>query len=726
MARRSSLDNRRVMSLSTSGIAPRTGSRALRDAVELLSSMRFAISLLTLICIASVIGTVVKQNEPYNNYVNQFGPFWAEVFDHVGLYTVYSAWWFLLILAFLVISTSLCIARNTPKILAELRSYKEGVREQALKSFHHKAEGTLPTTPDATLERVNQLLISQGWQARAQVRGHGTMVAARKGMANKIGYLAAHSAIVLICLGGLFDGDLVVRAQMALLGKTPFTGGGLISDVPAQHRLSTSNPTFRGNMLVSEGGRAGVAILNVSDGVVLQELPFDVELKKFIVDYYDTGMPKLFASQIVIHDHATGAKTEATVKVNEPAFHRGIAIYQSSFDDGGSKLQVRALPMTAGGQPFNLEGTVGGSTELRTDNDQQKLTLEFTGLRVINVENMGSTGAAETSGADVRKVDLTSSLNKHLGSGSKPGEKVLRNVGPSLSYKLRDASGQAREFNNYMVPVDLDGQRVLLAGVRESPGEPFRYLRIPVDDSGSIDTWYRLLQALKNPGLRDKAVRRYVAQSTPADKPEMAEQLRLTAARALGLFAGVEVPRTAAGAPAAESGGLQALSDFVEGSVPETDRGRIAEVLLRILNGSLFELAQLTREAAGQPPMKSDDATTRFMTQAVLSLSDAAFYPAPVMIQLSGFNQVQASVFQLARAPGKNLVYLGAVLLIIGVFAMLYIRERRLWVWLAPADGGGTTLQAALSTTRRTLDVDAEFSQLRTALLATPPKDQPA
>ena len=714
------------MSLSTSGIASRTGSRTLRDAVELLSSMRFAISLLTLICIASVIGTVVKQNEPYNNYVNQFGPFWAEVFGHVGLYTVYSAWWFLLILAFLVTSTSLCIARNTPKILAELRSYKEGVREQALKSFHHKAEGTLALSPDATLERVNQLLISQGWQARAQVRGHGTMVAARKGMANKIGYLAAHSAIVLICLGGLFDGDLVVRAQMALLGKTPFHGGGLISDVPAEHRLSERNPTFRGNMLVPEGGRAGVAILNVNDGVVLQELPFDVELKKFIVDYYDTGMPKLFASQIVIHDHATGAKTEATVKVNEPAFHRGIAIYQSSFDDGGSKLQVRALPMAAGGQPFNLEGTVGGSTELRTDNDQHKLTLEFTGLRVINVENMGSAGAADSSGADVRKVDLTSSLNKHLGSGAKPGEKVLRNVGPSITYKLRDAAGQAREFNNYMAPVELDGQRVLLAGVRESPSEPFRYLRIPVDDNGSIDTWYRLLQGLKNPDLRDKAVRRYAAQSTPADKPEMAEQLRVTAARALGLFAGAEIARTAAGTPAAESGGLQALSDFVEGSVPEADRTRISEVLLRILNGSLFELAQLTREAAGQTPMKSDEATSRFMTQAVLSLSDASFYPAPVMIQLSGFDQVQASVFQMARAPGKNLVYLGAVLLIIGVFAMLYIRERRLWVWLAPANGGGTKLQAALSTTRRTLDVDAEFSQLSATLLATPPKDNPA
>lgn len=53
--------------------------------------MRFAIALLTIICIASVIGTVVKQHEPYPNYVNQFGPFWAQVFDSLKLYSVYSA-----------------------------------------------------------------------------------------------------------------------------------------------------------------------------------------------------------------------------------------------------------------------------------------------------------------------------------------------------------------------------------------------------------------------------------------------------------------------------------------------------------------------------------------------------------------------------------------------------------------------------------------------------------
>src|SRR5690606_37000644 len=99
-------DNSR-MSATTSGIALRSRSRVMREVIELLSSMRFAIALLTVICIASVIGTVVKQNEPVNNYVNQFGPFWSKVFAAFDLGQVYSAWWFLLILGFLVVSTSL-------------------------------------------------------------------------------------------------------------------------------------------------------------------------------------------------------------------------------------------------------------------------------------------------------------------------------------------------------------------------------------------------------------------------------------------------------------------------------------------------------------------------------------------------------------------------------------------------------------------------------------------
>lgn len=39
------------------------------------SSMRFAVALLSLLGIASVIGTVLQQNQPQTDYLVKFGPF---------------------------------------------------------------------------------------------------------------------------------------------------------------------------------------------------------------------------------------------------------------------------------------------------------------------------------------------------------------------------------------------------------------------------------------------------------------------------------------------------------------------------------------------------------------------------------------------------------------------------------------------------------------------------
>jgi cytochrome c biogenesis protein len=716
------------MTTSTQGIELKFGSRALRAAVELLSSMRFSISLLTVICIASVIGTIVKQHEPLNNYVNQFGPFWAGFFAAASLYNIYSAWWFLLILAFLVTSTSLCVARNTPKIISDLKSFKENIRSQSLQAFGHRAQTVLSESPELAARRLGQLLASGGWKVKLQQRetvtDAGWMLAAKAGAANKVGYIAAHSAIVLICLGGLLDGDLVVRAQMLLNGKTPYTGGGLIADVAQKHRLSERNPTFRGNLLVAEGTQSSTAILSQSDGVLLQELPFSIELKKFVVEYYSTGMPKLFASEIVIHDKESGEKVATRVEVNHPARHRGVEIYQSSFDDGGSSVRFKAIPLGPNEPTFELQGVVGGVSQLsRSAVGAELLTVEYTGLRVINVENFAGEGSTEV---DVRKVDLRASLDARMGAANKTNSpKNLRNVGPSASYKLRDAAGQAIEFNNYLLPVDTgDGSAVFLLGVRTTPAESFRYLRIPADEQGTMDEFFRLRQALLDPRMREQAVKRYASRAVDSQRPELAQQLGTSAQRALALFAG---PPAESGAKGGEhAAGLQAVADFIEQNVPEAERERAGGVFVSILNGAVFELAQLAREKAGLKPMGTDEKTRAFMTQAVFALSDVALYPAPVALQLSDFTQVQASVFQVARAPGKTVVYLGCTLLILGIFAMLYIRERRLWIWLEPLavqeDGAAPGAQAtmALSTNRKTMDGDREFEQLKAKLLGLP------
>lgn len=117
--------------------------------------------------------------------------------------------------------------------------------------------------------------------------------------------------------------------------------------------------------------------------------------------------------------------------------------------------------------------------------------------------------------------------------------------------------------------------------------------------------------------------------------------------------------------------------------------------------------------------MEAGPQTLAFMTQSVFALSDAQFYPAPMAFMLQDFTQVQASVFQVARAPGKYIVYLGCLFLIIGVFAMLYVRDRRLWVWVAAQDGKAQATMA-LSSNRKIMDTDREFEQLQEKLLRAP------
>lgn len=732
------------MTVSTHGLRLKSGSHAWRTGVELLSSMRFAISLLTLICIASIIGTVLKQNEPINNYVNQFGPFWAQIFGSARLTSVYSAWWFMLILTFLVVSTSLCVTRNIPKIMRDWGVFKEDIRAQSLKAFAHTAQASLGESSQVAAQRIANMLAGGGWKVKLQERKSVSggpqqsswMIAAKAGRINKLGYIATHSAIVLVCIGGLLDGDLIVQAQMLLNGKTTYSGGGLISDVKPEHRLSPSNPTFRANLLVAEGAQSSTAILNQGNGVLIQDLPFSIELKKFVVEHYSTGMPKLFASDIVIHDKETGLKTPARVEVNHPVNYKGIEIFQSSFDDGGSTVKLKAVPLTAAAKSFEVEGVIGNATQLQNGSNE-KLSLEFAALRVFNIENFGKDGAGQSGTAvDVRKVDLrnaiTEAIDSKLGAANKiKTNKELRNVGPSITYKLRDAAGQAKEFHNYMLPIKMDADEhdapVFLLGMRESPAEAFRYLRIPADDKGSMDGFMQLRAALADPFKRDRAVATYAQKAAGADRPEMARQLALSASKAMSLFAGSVSSEVLVGSaekpPVVQLStiaGLQAVADFIEKNVPVAEREKASEVLIRILNGTLFELVQLTRAEAGLKPLDLSDKTQSFMMQTVLSLSDATIYPAPMTFMLQDFTQVQASVFQVASAPGKTVVYTGCAFLILGVFAMLYIRERRLWVWLTPSgDAVGTQASMALSTNRKTMDGDHEFAHLADKLLGT-------
>lgn len=48
---------------------------------------------------------------------------------------------------------------------------------------------------------------------------------------------------------------------------------------------------------------------------------------------------------------------------------------------------------------------------------------------------------------------------------------------------------------------------------------------------------------------------------------------------------------------------------------------------------------------------------------------------------------------------------------------MLYVRDRRIWVWVSPTEGGAEATMA-LSSNRKTMDSDKEFEGLKAHLLS--------
>ncbi|MBY0572426.1 MAG: cytochrome c biogenesis protein ResB, partial [Undibacterium sp.] len=644
-----------------------------------------------------------------------------------GLYSLYSAWWFLLIMAFLVLSTSLCLLRNAPKMVKDMRSWRENVREQSLQNFHHKFEWLGAEAADTLQEKISRHIVHLGYKIKIVPKDRGILIAAKQGAGNKWGYIFAHAAIVIIFVGGLLDSDLSIRFQTWFMGKVPYDGsGGIISKIPAQHRLSLANPTFRGNTSISEGMSSSTAIIAQSHGVLLQDLPFTIKLNKFIIDFYSTGMPKLFASEVTIKDHETGQTFPATIKVNHPLIYKGVAVFQSSFDDGGSRLKVKIHPMQGAMQASHLvsaelSAEVGGSSQLKGEGTlgKEELNIEWTGFRPFNVENMAR------NGQDLRAVNsqqnfaqkLGSDLDKHSGSAAKnANSKDLKNVGPSVQYKLRDKSGQAREYSNYMLPVLLDGAWVFLAGARASPSEAFAYLRIPADDKDSLEEWMRLRAALANPELRDAAAEKYAQSALPGNNNTTIQvQLAASAKKSLAIFAG----ESNANGPASKLAGFAAIAGFLE-KIPPAEQAKAVDVFMKILNGSLWELLQQARAQDGLPALTMDEKHAQFLQLSISALSDAFFYGAPVYLQMTGFEEVKASVFQVTRAPGQNVVYLGFLFLIIGVFSMFYVRERRVWIWMKTKDEG-TQVLMAMSSQRKTLDFEKEFELLKQQLAALSP-----
>lgn len=641
--------------------------------VDFLGSMNLAITLLVIVAIASVIGTVLKQNQPYPDYEIKFGKFWFEFFRSLGMYDVYSAVWFLLILGFLLISTTTCVVRNTPGMLRELRHFREKAQEKSLRAMHHSISFVSDQTLQTIQANSQTALKNQGFRFRTHQEASTQVIGAMKGGANKWGYWLTHIGMIVIFIGGLLDSKLPIMLGEWRGTIKPETRNIPASEVPAISQLAANTYSYRGSVDIPEGRTANIIFLPVRDGYLVQRLPYEIEVKAFRVEHYSTGQPKSFESDLVIHDPDLKEPLAHTISVNHPLIYKGTAIYQANFGDGGSEVQLQLNPLTKQYAPQTLTGNISQDYNLSSSTEQYRLELD--NFRLFNINPVKN----------------------------EQGEEEQRNIGPSVIFRLRNAAGEAIEYTNYMSPVMIEGRLYLISGVKKSPADPERFLHIPADKKGSPELFLAFLNA-----LQDETLVRNTALATTKNSMGALENSALdvnveaqiveSMVRLTQLFA---------------TKGFDGIMHDIDTRFPEAQRQSVSEAFTKVLQASLrgVYLELLKQRGINE----ATDTDWLFFDDSLNAMSNLPFYGSPWFIQLKNFKQIEASGLQITRSPGQNVVYLGCIMLSLGVFLLFYVAQRRIWVLIKPLESGKNEVIVAGSTNRNPHDFDKYFQGLSSA-----------
>ena len=300
------------------------------------------------------------------------------------------------------------------------------------------------------------------------------------------------------------------------------------------------------------------------------------------------------------------------------------------------------------------------------------LTLELTNFRLFNI-------------------------NPVMGDDS---GKEVRNFGPNFSFKLRNEPGEAIEYENYMLPVGMEGRQYHLGGVRRTPADPLQYLYIPVGPDGGIERFMQFNSRLHDLDRIEAIARSTAEQSvslTQIGDEHFVDELTGFMSRLITLFT---------------ANGFDGVVEQVDASVPEAERDNVLDAYLKVLQTMLASLyAELLAENGVDLSQGISAPDGRFFEDAINAVGAIGSYGAPFFIQLKTFEHIQSTGLQIARAPGKALVYFGFTLLIAGVFCMFYVSASRLWCWVDQHEGL-TRLLLGGSGMRHKRDFGKEFTRL--------------
>lgn len=614
--------------------------------LNFLGSMNLAVTLLMMLSIASVIGTVLKQDQSTQDYLIQFGPFWSQVFNSLGLFHVYGAAWFILVLVFLLLSTTVCVTRNTPTFLKDMKQFSEKLSQTALQ--HQPNNTTFSSSIDLADQQAHavELLKFKGYKTKTHLRDDGSVtVAGLKGRWNRLGYFFTHISIIVICIGALLDSNLLLKYRELTGGLEAETRAVSLDQVNQKSWLGPENLSFRGSVSVAEGDKTDVLFLPYENGYLVQKLPFTIVNKNFRIEYYDTGMPKSFESDLILTAPELDQPIETTISVNHPLYYKNYAIYQSSFGDGGTQLNLKVYPlMSPMVNPLSLKTSINSTEPLKTP--VGKFKVELNDFKMHNI--------------------VPASEEEHKLTGKK-----MHNNGPTIIFKVRNEQGKAWEYENFMMPSKQENRWFFMTGMRSSNSEPFRYLFIPADANRKKTRFFEFLALLNNPIESIKLFNTLYPKTEEMDEKAYRLQTKLLQ-QLLTLY---------------RSKGFNGITEFVNMNVQEAERKQVSDYYFGQTSFALQTLYLDILKKEGVIKSQNEeisDFDKTWFEDALNTISGLNAYGPPMYFEIESFTQIQATGLQITKSPGKDVVYFGSAMLIIGVFFLFYVRQGRVWIHIKP------------------------------------------
>lgn len=332
-------------------------------AFDFISSMPVAIALLSAVAVLSTIGTVLEQNRPADHYMAMLGPFWFKVFAALDFYDIYSSWWFTGILLFLILSVGLALVRRGPRIWQATQRMEDA----PVCPEPEKLSAQFSLSGHYQDERVEAILRKLGFNeiSHTSLQSGEKLIFARQGRLAKLGFFLIHGGVVVIALGGLL----------------------------------TSQFGFRGAMSIPEGAAEDIVYVRKGESYREIKLPFKVHNNAFAIDYYNTGMPSNYRTDLSLMKGAQELASKR-ILVNEPLQYGGLTFYQASFGDAGSDVTLTLTDLSKPDFPQQIVNT--NVERVLQDGMGNKITVSE--LRQHNIVNISQ---------DIKKP-------------------VLRDVGPSL------------------------------------------------------------------------------------------------------------------------------------------------------------------------------------------------------------------------------------------------------------------------------------------------------